>query len=124
MEVACSRGSYQYQSQSNYDLYASDKTAIQNAVFAYKGANGYLPTKDGIIAINSGEYDLINMCELVRSGFLGAVPLSSSSSNCNECSCPGGSYIWAVSDYGSVYSACVGGGCTNNLLDGFQGVYP
>jgi len=121
------------QNESDYD---NVYTELQNAVMVYAANNsGAFPVINGSIDISGYDMQIVDICSLLASqgGLLAEVPegiASVNGSNNDNCDagCPGcletSHYVWAIDEYGYVYSTCVGDDCNANSEDGFQGVWP
>ena len=115
--------------------WADWRDKVQDAVTEYSNANnGSLPVIGGGAVIVDGEQQsMIDICALVESNFLSAVPASCVSlpgdgdDNCDggECHCnEEHHYLWTVDPEGSVHSICIGQRCDKTNADGYQGVWP
>lgn len=115
--------------------WADWRDKVQDAVTEYSNANnGSLPVIGGGAVIVDGEQQgLIDICALVESNFLPAVPASCISlpgagdDNCDggECHCnEEHHYLWTVDPEGSVSSICIGQQCDKAGSDGYWGVWP
>jgi hypothetical protein len=116
--------------------YAAVYNGLQNAVMAYAANNsGALPTINGTVNISGYDFQIIDICALLTSegGILSEVPEGiagvngSDNDNC-DAGCEGcletNHYIWAIDDYGYIYSTCVGANCSEYNSDGYQDVWP
>jgi hypothetical protein len=111
-------------------------SGLQNAVMVYAAnGSGMFPTINGTVNISGYDFQIIDICTLLTSegGTLSEVPEGIASfdgadnDNC-DAGCDGcletNHYIWAVDDYGYIYSTCVGASCSDYNSDGYQGVWP
>ena len=116
--------------------YNTVDSQIQNAVMAYATEHeGVFPTINGTVNISGYDLQIINICSLLTSegGMLREVPDSvasingSDNDNC-DAGCDGcldtNHYLWAIDEYGYIYSTCVGANCSEYNTDGYQGVWP
>ena len=124
------------QPDPNEEAYNSAYSDLQNAVVAYAtDNNGVFPTINGTANISGYDLQIIDICSLLTSegGMLNEVPEGvaiingSDNDNC-DAGCGGcldtNHYLWAIDEYGYVYSTCVGTNCSEYNTDGYQGVWP
>jgi hypothetical protein len=124
------------QPDPNEEAYNSAYSDLQNAVVAYAtDNNGVFPTINGTANISGYDLQIIDICSLLTSegGMLNEVPEGvaiingSDNDNC-DAGCDGcldtNHYLWAIDEYGYVYSTCVGTNCSEYNTDGYQGVWP
>lgn len=114
--------------------YDSTRARIERAVMAYRAANELaVPFTEGYTVIGSYPYKMVDICALVKGGFLPGVPAGTAAfdgednDNCDGggCSCQAEShYVWVANEWGNVYSTCWGEGCNMSYASGFQDVWP
>jgi len=121
----------------NEEAYNLAYNDLQNAVTAYAANNSYVfPTINGTVNISGYDLHIVDICPLLNyseGGMLTAVPggvasiNGSDNDNC-DAGCDGcldtNHYIWAIDEYGYLYSTCVGANCSAQNTDGYQGVWP
>ena len=124
------------QPDPNKQAYDSAYNSLQNAAMAYATEHeGVFPTINGTVNISSYDYQLVDICPLLTSegGILNEMPEGvtsingSDNDNC-DAGCEGcldtNHYLWAIDEYGYVFSTCVGSNCSEYNADGYQGVWP
>ena len=116
--------------------YAVTKDELKNSIADYSTRySGAFPMPLGTVIVNGISRNIIDFNGLLAAngGLLSHVPAGTySAAGANNDNCDGGAngcstyahYIWAMDNYGNVYSTCMGSDCGSNNASGYQGVWP